>query len=424
MFFHHKNSLRKIFFLVGCVFLGTFSLEIKTSDAASIWGTDGIWEMFNIEYQEMIAKIEGSVVGAARNAAAQIMSQQIYLQIGGGRGGRPLFITDFRTALIADPSVMAVQTVNDYLLSGNNGRGSQLNYISKTQLSGSNPACLCLSENAVPGDPRYSPTGAKCTLSNGGTGICFSKLNNSSVAGTSTTGDGISSSNITYINNDPNWQIVPGGNAQYATLDSSTNWLTQEGVALPTVTVSSINDGARIYLNGSNNCQIDVYNASGTALSLLSTLTAGGRANYPIARGACAASILQQALIENQDIARTQSIANQGYISLTDENGNIKTPGISLKGLVDAASNVPTTIVASGKNLAEFAAGAAGTLATGIINSLINQGIAQTTNAVNGALSSATGGMIGISSSRVGNSYLPRANTTPVNVQNSYKQGR
>ncbi|MEI8103767.1 MAG: hypothetical protein WCG84_02605 [Candidatus Moraniibacteriota bacterium] len=378
--------------------------------------------MFNINYQEILAQIAGTVVGAARNAAAQIMSQQIYLQIGGGRGGQPLFVTDFRTALIADPSAMALQDVNDYLLSSDNGRGSQLNYISKAQASGSNPACWCLSDNAVPGDPSYSLTGAKCTMSDGTNGLCFAQLKNSSVAGVSTTGNGISSSNITYLNNNPNWQIVPGGTTQYAMVDSTTNWLTQEGITLPTVTASSINDGARIYLSANNNCQVDVYNASGTPLSLLSTLTAGGRANYPIARGACAANILQQSLIENQDIIRTKTIANQGYISLTDDNGNIKTPGISLKGLVDAASNIPTTIVAAGKNLAEFAAGAVGSLATGLINSLINQGIAQTTNAINEGLGNATGGMVGISSGRVGNKYLPNANTTPVNVQNSYIQ--
>jgi hypothetical protein len=421
--FFFKNKIGRFLFIVGFICIGTLGTRIQTSYGCFIWADlDGsvTCVTYGVVLQDIYNAIDGALTGAAKSALAQIMQKQIMLQVGGGKGGQPLFITNFRTALIADPTQVAKQSVNDFLLSKGGGRGSSLNYVSLSQAGnkvsqffgssvkssgtavrdGGNHTYKFDGYNAD-GTWKYKEIQTPIPNSPGNPGASSFDVSGVTATGTAT----------------QNFEIIRG---QTKPANSNANWINQELPLVPSI--ADITKGAKAYLGGSG-CQVNPYDAQGTALSILSATTASGGCNMPIGLGIAAAEVFADELAKNQDVAKTQAIANQGYSSKTDASGNVQTPGVSIKGLVDAASSLPNSLAAAGKNAAERAGIAAGSLATAAINGLINQGIAKATNAVNGVLGKATGGMvsIGVSGSAVDVSKraIPTANTTPANVSQS-----
>lgn len=113
--------------LFSLTFLG---LPEKVS-AAGEWGTADIFGDFVLNMLMQIRRqMEGSVIGALKMAAVQMLNQQVGQLIGGGAGGQPRIITNFNDFLYQGPRQRADLYMDDFFKLTTRGRGSAANYIS------------------------------------------------------------------------------------------------------------------------------------------------------------------------------------------------------------------------------------------------------------------------------------------------------
>ena len=134
----------------------------------------------------------------------------------------------------------------------------------------------------------------------------------------------------------------------------------------------------------------------------------------------------------NMLIESTKAMAYQGYNGKTDANGNVQTPGISIKSIVDGIVDLPNKLAANSQNIAESVAVGAVNMASSMVNRLITQGISKATMYVNGqigkvtgGISGATGGMInvGVTSGGSGSNYVSQSQIPSSAAANTWNPG-
>jgi len=104
---------------------------------AQMWGTSDIFGDMMMQVVTTIKRqIEGALIGTLKMAAIQMINGKVGQLIGGGSGGRPLFITDFNEFLYQSPRQKTNLYMNDFFSTMTRGKGSSANYISLGESSG------------------------------------------------------------------------------------------------------------------------------------------------------------------------------------------------------------------------------------------------------------------------------------------------
>lgn len=318
------------------VISGTFMALSPKSAHACLWG-----DATCVELSDSMTKIReatfGILLGALKNAVVQVITQNVYMVIGGARGGGAMFITDWRVALYVQPNQRAQLALNDFFTLSTGGRNSLSNY--RSQNSGSN-------------DWSKVPEGALTLSDSSETTDTATKK--SRVAGVT---DDATSQDSTFDKNDIA-DIKSGNYSKYLT------------------------EAAKVAVMPKP-CKVDIqeYGTVGATFKSLDALTSdiGGYCNSVFNYTAAANEIFNETLSAEINIAQTQGIAYDGYIGLT-QGGIVITPGSNLKSLIDNASDVSNKVMAAIENPYEFAAASISTAVNVAVNVLTQQGIAYVNN--------------------------------------------
>ena len=383
MFWIIKKNKKACFGLIfGIFFLLTSFLSPQPAQACTIWAEAGC-PVLQTALDQAFDQLKGALIGAAKNAINQIMSAQIMVSIGGG-SGQPAFISDWRATLYVNPQQMAQTAMTDYFTSATGGRSSSLNYRSTNQASND--------WQIIPG---------KTTKTAG-----LNPANGPSVAGTSTT-NGI---------NGLNQSFVTAKSDGVLNTDSALN-------------ISGLKTNAQKIVEGCASNVSDIANyTSANPLTQLGALTDSCVPNTSMGLAIYGVSTYNHTINLNMLIESTKAMAYQGYNGKTDGSGNIQTPGISIKGIVDGIVDLPNKLASNSQNIAESVAVGAVNMASSIVNRLITQGISHATTYVNGqigkvtgGISSATGGMVNVGVTSGGGSNYVNQNQIPSN-SNQWKK--
>lgn len=113
----------------------TFS--VFPQPAHAYWGEAIMASMMKQMLEITARQMEGALLGTLKMAAVQVLNSKVGQLIGGGAGGRPLFITDFNEFLYQGPREKADLYMNDFFSMTTRGKGSSVNYVAVGSDAGS-----------------------------------------------------------------------------------------------------------------------------------------------------------------------------------------------------------------------------------------------------------------------------------------------
>jgi hypothetical protein len=289
---HKKLFAKKIFISILLIFGSAFVPHF----CYAFWPAD--WAL-NATMTEALAKmdrtIEGAIMGSLKQAALQTYYNTVNNAISLGRRGGPMFVNNWEDFLVNQPVRNANLYMNDFFSSITSGRGSNFN---------------------------YSPYGRYRFAENGSTS------QNGKVAGASLAREGVVKGDSTLFGIQNNYQSALVQEARMATTDAS-------------IQKCNITDTSDMFTSGN-------WSKFNTIVGV-DTCNKFGLNN--LAQNAYASRIAA-----NQESARTQGIAYQGYMPL--QSGNyIITPGSTIASIqaqtedlgnkIVAAANTPTEVITS-----------------------------------------------------------------------------
>lgn len=331
----HGHRFHKVLFTF-LSFVMVFASSSNTA-RADYWGATALALEMKQMMEQIQYQIQGAILGAVKQQAAQIMQTQITSLIGGGNNTGPLFIDNWSQFLVNDPQKKTVAYMNDFFRTTTNGRGSSSTYQMPSPLN---------------------------VASNGDFNRLAWLSHEGVVAGTST-----------------QFSTTPTGNTQYCSGDKcSSNYYTYEVNA------------AKDYID-SEPCKVDLMDYASSPEEVFDKGNWRGfnaffenPCNNSFGYSLVANEEYQKRLAEEEKIAESQSIAYQGYKAVTDDSGIVKTPGVTIGDVVNAAQEINFNNISSAGNASEIFATIGSGLLEGVVPQLINEGVGQITNKVNEAL--------------------------------------
>lgn len=364
-----NHQLRSIALILISLSWSFSVLFVPKPTYACSWLTQITCEIFNVSFSNIMDQVYGILLGALKNAAIQVVSQNVMIQIGGQGGGGPLFITNWRDTIYVQPAQQAQVALNDFFTLSTRGQ-------SYTSYNPSQSSKDSSGWKIIPGETRK-------------------------VAGTSTEKDSSS---------DP--AVLAA-----ATETSDINWLSGEGVLDSDLAdvrsnyAEYLKEGAKKSLAG-NDCTINVQEYGPVAGSFKSNDALMQNCNNIWQYSSSAQRAYSTAFTMESVLAQTKSVAYNGYNPVI-KNGQVVTPGINISTLIDNVTALPGQIMAGVKNFPEFAAAAATSFINSAVNNLTQQGVAY----VNGMVQTKTGGYVSVGLSS-GGSYSNRGgySSTPSSV--------
>ena len=304
---HLRNKKISIFLAISLI-VASFSLcRIKKADAA-IW--PGIDPIISNTLSTIQQNIQGIVMGAAKQAYLNALNSQISVMISGGGSSGSLVISNWNDFLFKQPQAQAQTYLNDYLTQATAGQGSS-SFIPNNEGFGNG----ALAEGLEQDDPAYASLvntaqAAGINLNNTTAGNYAQQLVNSAKASILPPS---SAPQVTYTG-DPS-QMFASGNFRNMSL----------------------------YLSGINN---------------------------PWAFNLNAEQAYQTELQNQQTAAQAQGIAYNGYKGKS-VNGQITTPGSTIKDIESSVTNLPNQLVADAQNLPAIMTA----VATKMLTQVMTQGI-------------------------------------------------
>jgi hypothetical protein len=122
-----KNKPKNIFKTIALILVFVLiSFSIPKKAQATVWpGVDpGISEGLQAVYDQ----IQGVILALLKTQAARQITQQVSSALGGNASSGPMFITNWQSYLITDPTKQANSYINDYISQTTRGRGSLTSY--------------------------------------------------------------------------------------------------------------------------------------------------------------------------------------------------------------------------------------------------------------------------------------------------------
>ncbi len=273
--------------------IATFSFfHIPKSEAAWIPGIDPI---ISETLKDIHDQINGVIMGAAKQAALSALNMQISILIGGGKGGGSLIISDYNDYLFKQPEAKANAFLNDYLSQTTAGRGSA-SYIPNNEGFGNN----AVAEDMMQNNPSYA-----------------SLVNTAQAAGINLNINSMAGNYMQKLVNSAKASILPPSSAPQVTYTGDPSQMFASGNFR----------NMSLYLSGVNN---------------------------PWAFNLNAQQAYQNNLQQQQTIADTQAKIGQGYASKTASNGQVITPGSTIKDLESGINDLPNKLIAQANSLPEI----------------------------------------------------------------------
>lgn len=128
------NSIKKTL-IAGILALLLIFSPVLTPKTHAFWG-EFIQEEFHFVLLEVRETIKGTLMGALKKQAVQMLNNQVDSLVGGGSGGEVAFITDWEDYLVNQAENRTQLYINDYLTQITSGRGSRSGYSSEGFIEG------------------------------------------------------------------------------------------------------------------------------------------------------------------------------------------------------------------------------------------------------------------------------------------------
>lgn len=121
-----KFTFKKVIF-IGFLSIALVFAPVQTHKASALWGEFPA-QIFKMGLDTIIKMIQGVILGAAKQKAAQSLNSSISSLIGGSSTQGAMFITDWTDYLVTTPATNTSTYINDYLSQITQGRGSSSGY--------------------------------------------------------------------------------------------------------------------------------------------------------------------------------------------------------------------------------------------------------------------------------------------------------
>jgi hypothetical protein len=322
-----KISVQKTVMTI--ILFGVIALSTPVAQADA-WGANQAAAVWTWVVNKIGRHIEGVLLGSLKMTAMNLLNSQIGQLIGGGATGAPRFITNWQDALYVDPMRNTQLAMNDFFTLTTRGMASSANYI---------PA----------------------RASSGITGWSFSSQKLS---------DGNAHLNNPLAVGDPFALRAEGMVSSAAALDAGGGNYAQYLQNVGRASIAGGPESMTLQEYGSSPQEI-FQKGSWEGFDALVSNPLNNAYGY--------SQITQQRyyteLERQQEIARTQAIAYQGFEGTGGPGGTITTPGSTIKSLVDNANDFGNKLIAGAANPAELAGSLAAAATSKVINGLVNKGI-------------------------------------------------
>jgi hypothetical protein len=350
-FFTHQILF---FGIVSVLFFGTFTPQAH----AGVWGEGYGSQVYAKVYEDLRITLRGALTGALKQAVGRIMNTQITAMIGGGNGKGPLFIANWQAFLISDPRRAANVYINDFFSMTTSGRNSFSQYI----------PVVSVSANA---------SGVEASA------VIQTSLNTHQRSWLASEG------------------IVPTAQAALAQNSAPQNVYDSNYYKYMT-------DGAKMSIDVSMGAvppRVDLLNYVRGPSEIFAQGNWRGfnaffsnQANNPFGYSLMAQTAYHGKFTQEQDKARTQATAYQGFrASIGTDGVTVKTPGINFKAMVDAVQNFSLESIISAQDLGTLISSGVTSAASMAINKAVDEGY----NAAANAISEETDGALTLSNSTI-----------------------
>lgn len=358
------------------IFMYTFLVSANSAHAG-YWGESMAAAMYTQVQEELSKNLRGAITGAFKQAVGQIMNTRISMMIGGGNGQGPMFIANWETFLITDPTREANTYLNDFFSMSTQGRNSSSNYRPVSSSNNSSSSCSygsrtgTMNGNAcildLPGKAAASLSPAQQSW--------FAQEGIVATANAATAPSGSNASNANSISS-----ASGSGNYYKDVTDAAKKAITPD---MPSLKLMN-------YVRSPDDVFAGNWRGMGPLID---------DKKYPLE----AKNLYQNKLAEEQHKADIQAIAYQGFKAATSKDGTVKTPGITISQLVGKVQGFNFDTISSAQDWGQLISSGVSAAATMAINTAVQVGLNAATNAVQsgvdkvtGAVSNATGGLVNV----------------------------
>lgn len=129
-----KNHFFRVVFFI--LMLVGFQLFAVPEARADYWASNYASVLIKESLEKIRRHIEGVLLGAIKVQLIEMVNRQVGLLIGGGAGGRPYFITNYRDFLYQTPAQKTALYMNDFFTLNTRGKFSSANYLGAGDVRG------------------------------------------------------------------------------------------------------------------------------------------------------------------------------------------------------------------------------------------------------------------------------------------------
>lgn len=126
---------KKTHTLITIFLFGVFLLSAPTAQAG-YWGEPTAAAFLKMALEKIQRQIEGVMLASLKGAAIQMLDNSVNQLLGGGAGGAPVFITDYRDYIQGVAMNNTQSVMNDFFTNSMRGKYSAANYVEVGGISG------------------------------------------------------------------------------------------------------------------------------------------------------------------------------------------------------------------------------------------------------------------------------------------------
>jgi hypothetical protein len=317
-----RYLLASKFFVLFASFTLLLSIPTHSAQAGS-WGETWASIQWKQYMEQILYQINGMMNGILKNVAIQIINQQVMIQVGGGSGQGPLFITNWQQFLYNQPQQIAQNYIlNDFFQATTRGRGSFSNYQGALVTKAETPQEALAQTNSD----------QKAWLSQEGV-----------VAGLTTFGSSGNTSNFNGYQKEVAKRTIFAKTPTIDIYDCTSN-------------------PSGIFEEGNWRCFNSFFQ---------------NPANNPLGYSMLAEEAYFSKLYQEQKKAEVIGQSYDGYLGKIDQNGNVILPGSTVKDTVSNTKDLGNKVIAGASNPYELMSSAITSAVTQAINEMFTRGIGE-----------------------------------------------